>query len=93
MSLVKGSKTTFCSPYCLFFQKEVQSFLVIFALIAVPWMLLIKPFILRANHQKAQRMVRDVDQARGIQYTKGKAEETGLILLFSDVESYHRIIE
>uniref|UniRef100_A0A8B9ZL87 V-type proton ATPase subunit a n=1 Tax=Anas platyrhynchos TaxID=8839 RepID=A0A8B9ZL87_ANAPL len=35
-------------------QKEVQSFLVIFALIAVPWMLLIKPFILRANHQKAQ---------------------------------------
>ncbi|XP_049677586.1 V-type proton ATPase 116 kDa subunit a 4 isoform X2 [Accipiter gentilis] len=38
--------------------KEVQSFLVIFALIAVPWMLLIKPFILRANHQKAQRMIR-----------------------------------
>uniref|UniRef100_A0A663EDZ5 V-type proton ATPase subunit a n=1 Tax=Aquila chrysaetos chrysaetos TaxID=223781 RepID=A0A663EDZ5_AQUCH len=35
-------------------QKEVQSFLVIFALIAVPWMLLIKPFILRANHQKAE---------------------------------------
>uniref|UniRef100_A0A8C6JMV3 V-type proton ATPase subunit a n=1 Tax=Melopsittacus undulatus TaxID=13146 RepID=A0A8C6JMV3_MELUD len=57
-------------------QKEVQSFLVIFALIAVPWMLLIKPFILRANHQKAQRMVRDVNQARKIQYTKGKAEET-----------------
>uniref|UniRef100_A0A8C5IRR0 V-type proton ATPase subunit a n=1 Tax=Junco hyemalis TaxID=40217 RepID=A0A8C5IRR0_JUNHY len=48
-------------------QKEVQSFLVIFALIAVPWMLLIKPFILRANHQKAQRMVRDVDQLGGIQ--------------------------
>ncbi|XP_063176412.1 V-type proton ATPase 116 kDa subunit a 4 isoform X2 [Chroicocephalus ridibundus] len=39
-------------------QKEVQSFLVIFALIAVPWMLLIKPFILRANHQKARRMIR-----------------------------------
>ncbi|CAI9534139.1 unnamed protein product [Staurois parvus] len=38
-------------------QKEVQSFLVIFALIAVPWMLLFKPFILRANHQKAQRRV------------------------------------
>uniref|UniRef100_A0A8C3PZB4 V-type proton ATPase subunit a n=1 Tax=Chrysolophus pictus TaxID=9089 RepID=A0A8C3PZB4_CHRPC len=47
-------------------QKEVQSFLVIFALIAVPWMLLIKPFILRANHQKAQRMVRDVGHARGL---------------------------
>uniref|UniRef100_A0A8B9D3X1 V-type proton ATPase subunit a n=1 Tax=Anser cygnoides TaxID=8845 RepID=A0A8B9D3X1_ANSCY len=43
-------------------QKEVQSFLVIFALIAIPWMLLIKPFILRANHQKAQRMVRDKHQ-------------------------------
>uniref|UniRef100_A0A8C5NLR2 V-type proton ATPase subunit a n=1 Tax=Junco hyemalis TaxID=40217 RepID=A0A8C5NLR2_JUNHY len=53
-------------------QKEVQSFLVIFALIAVPWMLLIKPFILRANHQKAQRMVRDVDQLGGIQYCKDK---------------------
>ncbi|KAJ1166216.1 hypothetical protein NDU88_006624 [Pleurodeles waltl] len=38
-------------------QEEVQSFLVIFALIAVPWMLLIKPFILRANHQKEQRMI------------------------------------
>ncbi|KYO36489.1 hypothetical protein Y1Q_0024220 [Alligator mississippiensis] len=38
-------------------QKEVQSFLVIFALIAIPWMLLIKPFILRANHLKAQRML------------------------------------
>ncbi|KAG8438733.1 hypothetical protein GDO86_005070 [Hymenochirus boettgeri] len=38
-------------------QKEVQTFLVIFALIAVPWMLLIKPFILRANHLKAQRLL------------------------------------
>ncbi|XP_062989415.1 V-type proton ATPase 116 kDa subunit a 4 isoform X2 [Elgaria multicarinata webbii] len=39
-------------------QQEVQTFLVIFALISIPWMLLIKPFILRADHQKAQRMVR-----------------------------------
>uniref|UniRef100_A0A8C0J5L9 V-type proton ATPase subunit a n=1 Tax=Chelonoidis abingdonii TaxID=106734 RepID=A0A8C0J5L9_CHEAB len=39
-------------------QEEVQSFLIIFALIAVPWMLLFKPFILRANHRKARRMVR-----------------------------------
>ncbi|XP_039368908.1 V-type proton ATPase 116 kDa subunit a [Mauremys reevesii] len=38
-------------------QKEVQSFLVIFALIAVPWMLLFKPFILRANHRRAQHML------------------------------------
>ncbi|XP_029455627.1 V-type proton ATPase 116 kDa subunit a [Rhinatrema bivittatum] len=38
-------------------QKEVQSFLVIFALISVPWMLLIKPFVLRAQHNKAQRML------------------------------------
>ncbi|XP_069618937.1 V-type proton ATPase 116 kDa subunit a 4 [Ranitomeya imitator] len=38
-------------------QKEVQSFLVIFAIIAVPWMLLIKPFILRAKHRKQQRML------------------------------------
>ncbi|XP_037691993.1 V-type proton ATPase 116 kDa subunit a [Choloepus didactylus] len=35
-------------------QQEVQSFLVIMALISVPWMLLIKPFILRANHRKSQ---------------------------------------
>ncbi|XP_067392438.1 V-type proton ATPase 116 kDa subunit a 4 [Emydura macquarii macquarii] len=38
-------------------QEEVQSFLVIFALIAVPWMLLFKPFVLRASHQKTQRML------------------------------------
>ncbi|TFK02831.1 V-type proton ATPase 116 kDa subunit a isoform 4 [Platysternon megacephalum] len=42
-------------------QKEVQSFLVIFALIAVPWMLLFKPFILRANHRQAQRMLQTLD--------------------------------
>ncbi|XP_055276259.1 V-type proton ATPase 116 kDa subunit a 4 [Moschus berezovskii] len=35
-------------------QQEVQSFFVIIALISVPWMLLIKPFILRANHRKSQ---------------------------------------
>ncbi|XP_008588427.1 PREDICTED: V-type proton ATPase 116 kDa subunit a isoform 4, partial [Galeopterus variegatus] len=35
-------------------QQEVQSFFVIMALISVPWMLLIKPFVLRANHRKSQ---------------------------------------
>lgn len=35
-------------------QQKVQSFFVIMALISVPWMLLIKPFILRANHRKSQ---------------------------------------
>ncbi|RXN01806.1 V-type proton ATPase 116 kDa subunit a isoform 4 [Acipenser ruthenus] len=39
------------------YQQAVQSFLVILALVAVPWMLLIKPFVLRANHLKSQRMV------------------------------------
>ncbi|XP_042326284.1 V-type proton ATPase 116 kDa subunit a isoform X2 [Sceloporus undulatus] len=38
-------------------QQEVQTFLVIFALISIPWMLLIKPFILRAKHQREQRML------------------------------------
>ncbi|KAM6202244.1 V-type proton ATPase 116 kDa subunit a 4 [Rhynchocyon petersi] len=38
-------------------QQEVQSFLVIMALIAVPWMLLIKPFVLRARHRRAQASV------------------------------------
>ncbi|XP_075413866.1 V-type proton ATPase 116 kDa subunit a 4 isoform X2 [Tenrec ecaudatus] len=35
-------------------QREVQSFFVVLALISVPWMLLIKPFILRARHHRAQ---------------------------------------
>ncbi|XP_003791634.1 V-type proton ATPase 116 kDa subunit a [Otolemur garnettii] len=35
-------------------QQEVQSFFVVMALLSVPWMLLIKPFILRANHRKSQ---------------------------------------
>ncbi|KAL6033177.1 hypothetical protein STEG23_031796 [Scotinomys teguina] len=35
-------------------QQEVQTFFVIVALVSVPWMLLIKPFILRAQHQKSQ---------------------------------------
>ncbi|XP_057621257.1 V-type proton ATPase 116 kDa subunit a 4 [Chionomys nivalis] len=35
-------------------QQEVQTFFVIIALISVPWMLLIKPFLLRAKHQKSQ---------------------------------------
>ncbi|XP_036086738.1 V-type proton ATPase 116 kDa subunit a isoform X3 [Rousettus aegyptiacus] len=34
--------------------QEVQSFFVIMALISVPWMLLIKPFILRARHRTSQ---------------------------------------
>ncbi|KAM9388409.1 V-type proton ATPase 116 kDa subunit a 4 [Phaethornis superciliosus] len=57
-------------------QKEVQSFLVIFALIAVPWMLLIKPFILRARHQKAQRMIRsqDISGSPGGENDKGDPE-------------------
>ncbi|XP_038636928.1 V-type proton ATPase 116 kDa subunit a-like [Scyliorhinus canicula] len=36
-------------------QQEIQSFLVIVAIIAVPWMLFLKPFVLRSNHRKAQR--------------------------------------
>lgn len=35
-------------------QQEVQTFFVIIALVSVPWMLLIKPFVLRAKHQKSQ---------------------------------------
>ncbi|KAM5255581.1 V-type proton ATPase 116 kDa subunit a 4 [Ctenodactylus gundi] len=35
-------------------QQEVQTFFVIMALVSVPWMLLIKPFVLRAKHQKSQ---------------------------------------
>ncbi|XP_016044621.2 V-type proton ATPase 116 kDa subunit a 4 [Erinaceus europaeus] len=35
-------------------QQEVQSFFVVMALVSVPWMLLIKPFILRTQHRKSQ---------------------------------------
>ncbi|KAM4675758.1 V-type proton ATPase 116 kDa subunit a 4-like [Discoglossus pictus] len=59
-------------------QKEVQSFLVIFALIAIPWMLLIKPFILRANHNKAQRMLHsltlDEDSTEESDVEKGESD-------------------
>ncbi|MBN3325774.1 VPP4 ATPase, partial [Atractosteus spatula] len=37
------------------YQQEVQSFLVVLAVIAVPWMLLFKPLILRAKHLKSQQ--------------------------------------
>ncbi|XP_053512585.1 V-type proton ATPase 116 kDa subunit a 4 isoform X5 [Artibeus jamaicensis] len=43
-------------------QQEVQSFFVIMALISVPWMLLIKPFILRANHRKSQLQASKVQE-------------------------------
>ncbi|XP_069759269.1 V-type proton ATPase 116 kDa subunit a 4-like isoform X2 [Narcine bancroftii] len=39
------------------YQKEVQSFLVIFALISVPWMLVFKPFILRSHHKRSQQVL------------------------------------
>ncbi|XP_048404489.2 V-type proton ATPase 116 kDa subunit a 4-like [Stegostoma tigrinum] len=43
-------------------QQEIQSFLVIIAIIAVPWMLFLKPFILRSNHKRAQRMSESVPE-------------------------------
>ncbi|KAM4675760.1 V-type proton ATPase 116 kDa subunit a 4-like [Discoglossus pictus] len=58
-------------------QKEVQSFLVIFALIAVPWMLLIKPFVLRANHNKAQRLLHsDEEKMDEIDLEKAQAHHS-----------------
>ncbi|NXU70875.1 VPP4 ATPase, partial [Oreotrochilus melanogaster] len=55
-------------------QKEVQTFLVIFALIAVPWMLLIKPFVLQANHQRAQRMSQAISESPGRENDVGDPE-------------------
>uniref|UniRef100_F6SXF7 V-type proton ATPase subunit a n=1 Tax=Monodelphis domestica TaxID=13616 RepID=F6SXF7_MONDO len=48
-------------------QQEVQSVLVILALISVPWMLVIKPFILRAQHKKSQALITNQDAATEIQ--------------------------
>ncbi|XP_074123905.1 V-type proton ATPase 116 kDa subunit a 4 [Sminthopsis crassicaudata] len=59
-------------------QQEVQSFLVIFALIAVPWMLLIKPFILRARHRKSQALLTNVAAdtgADGSSHSKSAGKE------------------
>ncbi|XP_069484846.1 V-type proton ATPase 116 kDa subunit a 4-like [Ambystoma mexicanum] len=44
-------------------QQEVQSSLVILAVIAVPWMLLIKPFYLRAMHKRAHPKEKSPDHA------------------------------
>ncbi|XP_054548676.1 V-type proton ATPase 116 kDa subunit a 4 isoform X2 [Talpa occidentalis] len=52
-------------------QQEVQSFFVIMALISVPWMLLIKPFILRANHRKSQQQASMI-QENAIEDTEGE---------------------
>ncbi|CAM9633545.1 unnamed protein product [Lampetra planeri] len=38
-------------------QKEVQMFLVVLALLCVPWMLLIKPFVLRSQNKSMQRLL------------------------------------
>ncbi|XP_036905007.1 V-type proton ATPase 116 kDa subunit a isoform X2 [Sturnira hondurensis] len=43
-------------------QQEVQSFFVVMALISVPWMLLIKPFVLRANHRRSQLQASKIQQ-------------------------------
>ncbi|XP_061411967.1 V-type proton ATPase 116 kDa subunit a 1-like [Lethenteron reissneri] len=41
------------------FQQDLQTFLVIFALIAVPWMLFFKPFVLRSKHRRSQRLLQN----------------------------------
>ncbi|XP_044535320.1 V-type proton ATPase 116 kDa subunit a [Gracilinanus agilis] len=48
-------------------QQEVQSVLVILALISVPWMLLIKPFILRAQYKKSQALITNQDATTEVQ--------------------------
>nr|XP_014340206.1 PREDICTED: V-type proton ATPase 116 kDa subunit a isoform 4 [Latimeria chalumnae] len=47
------------------YQQEIQTFLVIFALITVPWMLMIKPFVLRANHIKSQHVPQSTSPGSG----------------------------
>uniref|UniRef100_H3B8J9 V-type proton ATPase subunit a n=1 Tax=Latimeria chalumnae TaxID=7897 RepID=H3B8J9_LATCH len=46
-------------------RQEIQTFLVIFALITVPWMLMIKPFVLRANHIKSQHVPQSTSPGSG----------------------------
>uniref|UniRef100_A0A4W3KFX4 V-type proton ATPase subunit a n=1 Tax=Callorhinchus milii TaxID=7868 RepID=A0A4W3KFX4_CALMI len=50
--------------YCR--QRSLQTFLVIIALLTVPWMLLIKPYLLYSHHQRAQRVVRTLIHRSGL---------------------------
>lgn len=53
MVLFKGADPTEkCNPYMFSGQEILQKVLVLSALICVPWMLLIKPYILRSQHNK-----------------------------------------
>ncbi|XP_059112539.1 V-type proton ATPase 116 kDa subunit a 4 [Peromyscus eremicus] len=61
-------------------QQEVQTFFVIIALVSVPWMLLIKPFILRAQHQKSQLQsftIHEDDIEGGHSSTSAQKKTTG----------------
>ncbi|XP_055506321.1 V-type proton ATPase 116 kDa subunit a 4-like [Leucoraja erinacea] len=44
------------------YQKEVQSCLVIIAVISVPWMFLLKPFMLRSKHKRSQQTVQTAQE-------------------------------
>ncbi|XP_067909301.1 V-type proton ATPase 116 kDa subunit a 1-like [Heterodontus francisci] len=48
--------------YCK--QRSVQTFLVLTALLTVPWMLLIKPYLLYSDHQRTKHVVRLCDNSK-----------------------------
>jgi len=52
MVLFKGGDAGECDPYMFPGQEILQKVLVLAALACVPWMLFIKPFLLRAQHNK-----------------------------------------
>ncbi|KAM4675759.1 V-type proton ATPase 116 kDa subunit a 4-like [Discoglossus pictus] len=65
-------------------QKEVQSFLSIFALI--PWMLLIKHLVFRANHNKAQHLLHPfVEKIDEIDLEKGQSDHSKNGFDFGDI--------
>ncbi|XP_060681681.1 V-type proton ATPase 116 kDa subunit a 1-like [Hemiscyllium ocellatum] len=48
--------------YCK--QRSIQTFLVLIALLTVPWMLLIKPYLLYSDHQRTKHVVRLCDNSK-----------------------------
>ncbi|XP_021947203.1 V-type proton ATPase 116 kDa subunit a1 isoform X2 [Folsomia candida] len=74
MVLFKGADKTEppCNNYMFTGQEILQKFLVLAALLCVPWMLFIKPFILRSQHNKKMLLEGKVHQTGGDDLESGE---------------------
>ncbi|XP_072176712.1 V-type proton ATPase 116 kDa subunit a 1-like [Diadema setosum] len=65
-------------------QVPLQQFLILLAFACIPWMLMIKPFILRAQHNKK---VQKAVMYRDVRVLSGQTEETAEVLHHDELES------